>query len=45
VADPQQNAAVIVLTNSDNGLAFSKEVVKKFLDVDGTWEIKRTKLK
>lgn len=45
VTDPHQNASVVVLTNSDNGLAFSKQVVKKFLNVNGTWDIKRAKLK
>jgi len=45
VSDPQQKASAVILTDSDNGLAFSREVARKLLNVNGTWEIRRTKLK
>lgn len=45
VIDPHQNASAVVLTNSDNGLPFSKEVIRMLLNVNGTWEIRRAKLK
>ena len=38
---PLQDKYVIILTNSDNGLQFSKEVAKDFLQVDGSWDIPR----
>lgn len=38
---PSQNKYVIILTNSDSGLKFAKEIAKDFLDVDGNWNIKR----
>ena len=38
---PLQDKYVIILTNSDNGLQFSKEVAKDFLQVDGRWDIPR----
>lgn len=31
----------IILTNSHNGLLFSKEIAKDFLETDGNWDIKR----
>ena len=45
IINPQQKVSVVVLTNSDDGLDFSKEIARKFLNIDGTWEIKRTELK
>ena len=38
---PLQNKYVIILTNSDNGLMFAKEVARDFLEIDGNWDIKR----
>ena len=38
---PSQNKYVIILTNSDNGLMFAKEVARDFLEIDGNWDIKR----
>ena len=38
---PEDNKYVVSITNSDNGLDFSKEVAKDFLTVDGVWDIKR----
>lgn len=38
---PLQDKYVIILTNSDNGLQFSKEVAKAFLQIDGSWDIPR----
>jgi len=38
---PLQNKYVIILTNSDSGLLFSKEIAKDFLEIDGNWDIKR----
>lgn len=38
---PLQDKYVIILTNSDNGLQFSKEVAKDFLEIDGCWNIPR----
>lgn len=38
---PEQDKYIIVLTNSDNGLDFSKAKAREFLDVDGDWDIQR----
>ncbi len=38
---PLQDKYVIILTNSDNGLQFSKEVANAFLQIDGSWDIPR----
>lgn len=38
---PSQNKYVIILTNSDNGLIFAKEIARDFLEIDGNWDIKR----
>lgn len=38
---PLQDKYVIILTNSDKGLLFSKEIAKAFLKIDGYWDIKR----
>ena len=38
---PADNKYVISITNSDNGLDFSKELARNFLNVDGVWDIKR----
>ena len=38
---PSDNKYVVSITNSDNGLDFSKEVARDFLTVDGVWDIKR----
>ena len=37
---PLQNKYVIILTNSDNGLQFSKEAARDFLEIEGHWDIK-----
>ena len=38
---PLQDKYVLVLTNSDNGLSFAKEIARTFLEIDGYWDIKR----
>ena len=38
---PLQDKYVIILTNSDNGLQFSKKAAKDFLQIDGSWDIPR----
>ena len=38
---PSHNKYVIILTNSDNGLIFAKEIARDFLEIDGNWDIKR----
>lgn len=38
---PKQGKYIIVLTNSDNGLAFSKDIANIFLNIEGGWTIKR----
>ena len=38
---PEQNKYIVVLTNSDTGLDFSKETARSFLDFCGEWDIKR----
>lgn len=41
---PKNNSYIVILTNSDNGLSFSKAVATEFLAVNGTWDIIRTEL-
>lgn len=41
---PQENQSVIVMTNSDYGLEFAKDIVRKKLGISGTWDIIRTDL-
>ena len=38
---PGQDRFIIVLTNSDNGLSFSQDVAREYLNVDDSWEIPR----
>ena len=38
---PQQDKYMVVLTNSDNGLTFSKDIIRTNLGIDGDWDIKR----
>ncbi len=38
---PEQNKYIVILTNSDRGLDFSKEMGRSLLDIDGEWNIKR----
>lgn len=38
---PELDRFIVVLTNSDNGLEYSKEIARDYLGVDGVWEIKR----
>lgn len=38
---PQKNKYIIVLTNSDDGLDFSKDAADEFLSIGGNWNIKR----
>ena len=38
---PEQNKYIVILTNSDRGLDFSKEIARSFLNIDGEWDIKR----
>ena len=38
---PSEGKYIVVVTNSDDGLQFSKDVSRSFLGVDGCWDIKR----
>lgn len=38
---PIDNKFVVIVSNSDNGLDFSKDIAKDYLNVDGIWDIKR----
>ena len=38
---PEQKRYIVLLTNSDNGLNFSKEKARAFLNFDGDWDIRR----
>ena len=38
---PLQDKYVVILTNSDNGLTFSKDIAKTFFGINGYWDIKR----
>ena len=38
---PEQNKYIVILTNSDRGLDFSKEMARSFPDIWGEWDIKR----
>lgn len=38
---PEQDRFVIILTNSDNGLDYAKEIAREHLGVDGVWDITR----
>ena len=38
---PEENKYIVILTNSDSGLDFSKEMARSFLSIDGEWNIKR----
>ncbi len=38
---PKENKYIVVLTNSDRGLDYSKERAIEYLGVNGIWEIKR----
>lgn len=39
---PDREKFIIVLTNSDNGLSFSQDIAREYLDVEDSWEIPRT---
>ncbi len=41
VLHPASDSYVVVLTNSDHGMAFAKEAAARLLGVDGVWEITR----
>jgi len=41
VLNPEEKSYVIVFTNSDNGLEFSKKITRKLLNINGTWDIIR----
>jgi CubicO group peptidase (beta-lactamase class C family) len=45
VLEPQTQSALVVLTNSDTGLSYAREIIHKTLNLDGTWDIPRTRLK
>ena len=38
---PERNKYIVILTNSDSGLDYSKERARSFLDIYGEWDIKR----
>ena len=44
VVEPKSKTVVVVMTNSDNGLSFSKDVARNILEVEGLWEIERVDL-
>lgn len=44
VLSPKTDRAVIVMTNSDNGLHFAKKITQEFLEINGKWDIVRTDL-
>jgi CubicO group peptidase (beta-lactamase class C family) len=41
VLDPNENKYIVILTNSDRGLDYAKEIARNFLNIDGIWDIKR----
>ena len=41
VLDPDENRYIVILTNSDRGLDYSKETARIFLGIDGIWDIPR----
>lgn len=41
---PENNETIIIMTNSDNGLEFAKDIAKDKLGINGAWDIPRTKL-
>lgn len=38
---PSKDKYIVVVTNSDNGLDFSKEMARAFFNIDGKWDIPR----
>jgi CubicO group peptidase (beta-lactamase class C family) len=44
VLSPETDSAVVVMTNSDNGLDFAKKVTQELLEINGKWDIERTDL-
>lgn len=44
IINPEKKNAVIVMTNSDKGLDFAKEIAQSNLSISGTWDIVRTDL-
>jgi len=42
VIEPESHKIVVTLTNSDYGLAFAKEIAKRFIGITGECEIPRT---
>lgn len=38
---PSENKYIVVVTDSDNGLEFAKEIASEFLGVNGIWDIVR----
>ena len=44
VMNPQSNTAVVIMTNSDNGLMFATSIAHKILEVEGEWQIERIDL-
>lgn len=41
IIDPDEERYIVVVTNSDDGLAMAQEMARAFLDGQWTWEIKR----
>ncbi len=44
VLNPAKNSYIVILTNSDNGLNFSRQVARELLNLEGRWDIKLTEL-
>jgi CubicO group peptidase (beta-lactamase class C family) len=44
VIEPQDNKAVVIMTNSDNGLVFADKVAQNTLALNGKWEIGKPNL-
>lgn len=45
VINPQSDQAIVIMTNSDNGLSFARDIVRYQMGIDADWEITRTDLK
>ena len=44
VINPESDTVIIIMTNSDNGLAFATAIAHKIIGVNGVWEIVRSDL-
>ena len=44
VIEPKSKTVIAIMTNSDNGLSFSKDIARNILKIEGLWEIERVNL-